>query len=96
MTLSLSLFKILHWRKSIPASFRTPLVDAVWKDGKLTWYSMVNLLNVKGLLYFSWMMSEYHDSNLLASYPGPALSCINIGLVIQTGVSVAAMHQGVR
>lgn len=38
----MSLFKILRWRQSIPTSFRTPLIDALWKDG---------------LLYFSWMIA---------------------------------------
>ncbi|KAF5392053.1 hypothetical protein D9757_003278 [Collybiopsis confluens] len=41
VTLSLSLIRILNWRKNIPKSIRTPLLDNLWRDG---------------VLYFSFML----------------------------------------
>ncbi|THU80853.1 hypothetical protein K435DRAFT_491543 [Dendrothele bispora CBS 962.96] len=42
VTLSLSLIKVVRWRKSIPKTIRIPLIDTLWQDG---------------VLYFSWMLA---------------------------------------
>uniref|UniRef100_A0A0W0FDT8 Uncharacterized protein n=1 Tax=Moniliophthora roreri TaxID=221103 RepID=A0A0W0FDT8_MONRR len=41
VTLSLSLFRITTWRKTIPQTVRVPLLDTLWRDG---------------VLYFSFML----------------------------------------
>lgn len=41
ITLSLSLTRIIGWRKTIPESVRAPLIDTLWRDG---------------VLYFSFML----------------------------------------
>ncbi|KAK7460454.1 hypothetical protein VKT23_009175, partial [Stygiomarasmius scandens] len=42
VTLSLSLFKVIRWRRSIPDTIRAPLIDTLWRDG---------------VFYFSWMLA---------------------------------------
>ncbi len=35
VTLTISLIRITRWRKRIPKRIRAPLLDALWRDGKL-------------------------------------------------------------
>ncbi|KAF9265142.1 hypothetical protein L218DRAFT_186811 [Marasmius fiardii PR-910] len=48
VTLSLSLFRIAQWRKSIPENMRVPLLDTLWRDGVLyfTFMLLLSFMNI--------------------------------------------------
>ncbi|KAJ3937667.1 MAG: hypothetical protein NXY57DRAFT_220480 [Lentinula lateritia] len=43
VTLTLSLIRIISWRKTIPARIRAPIIDTLWRDGVL-YYSFMLIL----------------------------------------------------
>ncbi|KAF5338840.1 hypothetical protein D9757_014695 [Collybiopsis confluens] len=77
VTLTLSLVRIINWRKSIPENIRAPLIDTLQRDGKLGSSSLLKDVAcqiswaISGVLYFSCML---------------VLGFVNIAIVLRSAV----------
>ncbi len=69
VTLTISLIRITRWRKRIPKRIRAPLLDALWRDGKLV-FEIIDLPShdpfALGVFYFSWTLGETISLTLIS------------------------------
>jgi hypothetical protein len=62
VNISLSLWKIIQYRRGVPALFGSPLLDIMWKDGSLAYlfhfFGKPHDCAYVGLMYFVFMFGK--------------------------------------